>query len=55
MNWASFPSSNRKDLYQEVEKKKFLKAERVQEKEIISKNMYCLGKVTFLRGTVRVC
>lgn len=53
MNQTVYLLANRKELCQAVEKEcwMFLKAERGQKKEIISKGCIVSGKVTLLRGT----
>lgn len=53
MNQTVYLLANRKELCQAVEKEcwMFLKAERGQKKEIVSKGCIVSGKVTLLRGT----
>lgn len=52
MNWAAFHLASRKELHQAGKNERFLKTERGQKKEIMSKKKkYCFRQVALLRGT----
>ena len=55
MNWAAFHLASRKELHQAGKNERFLKTERGQKKEIVSKKKkkksIVSGRITLLRGT----
>jgi len=52
---GNVPYSNRKELWEAIEKRRLLKTEKGQEREIISKECIVSGKVSFLMRMDRVC
>lgn len=52
MNWAAFHLASRKELHQAGKNERFLKTERRQKKEIVSKKKKSIvsGRIALLRG-----